>query len=69
VLKARAWPTGTAEVRLHLAAAGTGTEVTIEEDAVEGPALLMPKPLRDVQLAWRNTEAMRRLAYLVERRP
>lgn len=69
VLRARAWPTGAAEVRLHLSPVGTDTEVTIEEDAVAGPALLMPKPLRDVQLAWRNTEALRRLAYVVERRP
>ena len=40
----------------------------IEEDAVEGPATLMPKPLRDAQLRWRNVETLRRLAYIVERR-
>ena len=28
----------------------------------------MPKPLRDAQLHWRNDEALRRLAFVVERR-
>ena len=67
-LKARAWPTGAASVTLRLEAVGTETEVTIEEDAVSGPAVLIPKPARDVMLAWRNVEALRRLAYVVERR-
>lgn len=67
-LRARAWPTGEAQVTIRLAAVGTETEVTIEEDAVSGPARLMPKPARDVGLAWRNSETLRRLAYLAERR-
>lgn len=29
---------------------------------------LLPKPVRDVQLKWRNSESLRRLAYVVERR-
>jgi uncharacterized protein YndB with AHSA1/START domain len=69
VLRARGWPAGEAQVVLHLTAVGTDTEVTIEEDVVAGPGLLMPKALRDPQLHWRNTEALRRLAYIVERRP
>ncbi len=68
VLHARAWPTGTAKVTLRLEAVGVETDVSIEEDAVSGPARLVPKPLRDVQLAWRNTESLRRLAYVAERR-
>jgi hypothetical protein len=67
-LKARAWPTGEAGVTIRLTPVGTETEVTIEEDAVSGPARLVPKPARDVGLAWRNTETLRRLAYLAERR-
>ena len=67
-LRARAWPTGSADVTLRLQAVGTQTEVTIEEDAAAGPARLVPKPLRDAGLAWRNVEALRRLAYLAERR-
>jgi uncharacterized protein YndB with AHSA1/START domain len=67
-LKARAWPAGSAKVVLHLNPVGAETEVTIEEDALEGPARLMPKGMRDAQLHWRNTETLRRLAFIVERR-
>ena len=67
-LQARAWPTGKAVVRLRLEPHGDGTRVTIEEDAVSGPGRLVPGLVRKPLLAWRNTEAMRRLAFLVERR-
>lgn len=67
-LRARAWPTGEAGVTLHLRPSGSGTEVVLEEDAVAGPGRLVPKPLRDAGLKWRNVEALKRLAYLVERR-
>lgn len=67
-LRARAWPTGEAGVTLHLRPNGAGTEIRLEEDAVTGPARFVPKPLRDLPLTWRNTEALRRLAFLVERR-
>ncbi len=67
-LKARAWPTGEAEVVLHLEAHADGSTVTIEEDATSGPGLLVPAPLRTPMLVWRNNEALRRLAYLAERR-
>lgn len=67
-LRARAWPTGEAGVTVHLRPSGSGTEVVLEEDAVSGPARLVPKPVRDAGLKWRNVEALRRLAYLVERR-
>lgn len=68
VLRAHAWPTGAARVEFLLEAHDEGTRVTIEEDAESGPGLLIPKPLRDVQLAWRNVETLRRLAYIAERR-
>jgi uncharacterized protein YndB with AHSA1/START domain len=68
VLRARAWPSGEAEVTLHLRPNGTGTEVVIEEDAQTGPATLVPQLLRDPPLHWRNVETLRRLAYLAERR-
>lgn len=67
-LRARAWPTGEAGVTLHLTPDGERTQIVMEEDAVSGPARLMPKPLRDPMLAWRNVESLRRLAYLCERR-
>jgi uncharacterized protein YndB with AHSA1/START domain len=67
-LRARAWPSGEAGVTLRLRPTGTRTEVTIEEDAESGPGTLVPKPLRDPLLAWRNTETLRRLAFIAERR-
>lgn len=68
-LRARAWPAGEAEVLIRLSPVADGTEVVMEEDAVAGPAQLMPKVLRDPQLRWRNAESLRRLAYVAERRP
>jgi hypothetical protein len=54
-------------VRLH--AAGPGTEVEIQEEPVAGPGRLLPAPLQDPVLRWRNHETLRRLCYLAERRP
>ncbi|KQW43930.1 polyketide cyclase [Nocardioides sp. Root1257] len=67
-LHAKARPTGVAEVTISLDAVGAGTRVVIVEDAISGPGRLVPKPLREVQLHWRNTETLRRLAYVAERR-
>ena len=67
-LRARGWPAGEAEVELRLEASGAATEVSITEDVTSGPGRLLPKPLRDPQIAWRNVETLRRLAYLAERR-
>ncbi|WP_256792167.1 SRPBCC family protein [Terrabacter sp. Ter38] len=66
-LTVRAWPSGEGVVRITCRASGADTEVTMEEDATKGPALIVPKPLRDVVLDRRNREALRRLAILVER--
>lgn len=68
-LRAKARPSGTARVTLRLEPRGAETRVVMEEDAVSGPARLMPKPVRDLGLRWRNAESLRRLAYVVERRP
>lgn len=66
---ARGWPIGEAEVQIRLVPNGAETEVTITEDATSGPGRwLVPKPARDLAIAWRNTETLRRLAYLAERR-
>jgi uncharacterized protein YndB with AHSA1/START domain len=69
VLHAKARPTGIAKVRIRLEASGTDTRVVMEEDVVRGPMRMVPKPVRDVPLRWRNVESLRRLAYVVERRP
>ena len=67
-LKARAWPGGVAHVEFTLEPEDGGTRVTIREDAVSGPGRLMPGPLRQPALHWRNSETLRRLAFLAERR-
>ncbi|UNX56644.1 SRPBCC family protein (plasmid) [Georgenia sp. TF02-10] len=67
-LRARAWPAGEADVTFHLQPRGVDTEVVIEEDAASGPAVLVPRPLRAPLLDWRNSETLRRLAYVVEGR-
>ncbi len=68
LLLARGWPAGQAHVDISLHPEGDTTVVTIVEDATAGPGLLVPKPLRDVQLHWRNIETLRRLAFVVEGR-
>jgi uncharacterized protein YndB with AHSA1/START domain len=68
LLLARGWPAGEANVDISLRPEGDSTVVTIVEDATAGPGLLVPKPLRDAQLHWRNIETLRRLAFVVEGR-
>jgi hypothetical protein len=67
-LRARGWPIGEAEVVITLEADGAHTRVDIEEDAVAGPGMLVPEPFKGLSLKWRNTETLRRLAYVVEGR-
>jgi hypothetical protein len=59
---------GEAEVMLELEPADGGTRVKIYEKPVKGPGALVPPPLVDPMLKWRNTETLRRLAYVVEGR-
>jgi uncharacterized protein YndB with AHSA1/START domain len=68
VLHARAWPAGAAVVDVDLEPDGDGTLVVMREDAVAGPATLVPGRLRAAGLALRNAETLRRLAFLAERR-
>ncbi|KQR15977.1 SRPBCC family protein [Cellulomonas sp. Leaf334] len=69
-LQARGWPAGEAHVRVGVRPrAGGGCTVTMSEDAVRGPGSLVPRPLRTAVLVPRNTESLRRLAYLAEGRP
>lgn len=68
VLKARGWPMGSAEVVLEVEPSERGCEVSISEDAVEGPGALVPKAVRDPLIGVRNVETLRRLEYLAEGR-
>lgn len=71
-LRARAWPAGEARVVVETEPAQRdgqqGTLVRIHEDVVSGPGRLVPPPLRHLQLGWRNTETLRRLSLVAERR-
>lgn len=65
-LRAKAWPLGEASVTLRLRPVGADTEVTIDEHPVGGPGALLPSPMVDPLLRWRNTETLRRLALIAE---
>ena len=67
-LRARGWPMGEAEVEIVLTAADEHTRVQITEDAVSGPAALIPAVVRHPAISLRNTETLRRLAFVAERR-
>ncbi|MBC7632925.1 SRPBCC domain-containing protein [Aeromicrobium sp.] len=67
-LRAKGWPLGEAKVVITLTASGAHTDVVIEEDAVAGPGVLVPEPLKGLTLKWRNVETLRRLAYVAEGR-
>ncbi|MDZ5622485.1 SRPBCC family protein [Nocardioides bizhenqiangii] len=67
-LRAHGWPAGAAEVLIEIEEQGDGCLLTIREDAVEGPATLVPRPARQGTIAPRNREALRRLGFLAEGR-
>jgi len=67
-LLARGWPAGEARVQLEVRGRPDGCVVRMTEDAVRGPGLLVPRPLRTAILVARNRESLRRLGYLAEGR-
>jgi uncharacterized protein YndB with AHSA1/START domain len=67
-LRARAWPAGTARVRLTLDPVPEGTLVTMAERSESGPARLAPWPIESYLLKLRNTESLERLSDLVMHR-
>ena len=67
-MRARDWPAGEAKITIRLTPQGGATEVTIEENTVAGPARLIPNLVEDPLMKWRNTEALRRFAFLAENR-
>lgn len=68
VLRAKGWPFGEAQVRIDLHADGGSCLVEVREDADSGPGRLVPLPVRQAAIRTRNTETLRRLALLAERR-
>lgn len=67
-LRAHGWPAGAADVLIEIDGRGPRSKVRMREDAVRGPGVLMPRPLRQLAIAPRNREALRRLAFLAEGR-
>jgi transglutaminase-like putative cysteine protease len=68
ILRARAWPSGEATVLIEVRPTPGGCRVSIFEDVVAGPAKFIPQLIRTPMLHWRNTESLRRLAFLAEGR-
>src|SRR3954452_1440247 len=67
-LQAKGWPAGEATIDLRIEPRARGCVVRSQEDVTKGPALVVPEPLRQVVLASRNKETLRRLAYIAEGR-
>lgn len=66
LLKARGWPIGEAQIAIDVKPRANGCVVRITEDATAGPGRFVPSLLRDTAIKARNTETLRRLAYLAE---
>ena len=66
VLRARGWPVGEASVTIRVRRLSSGCLVHIDEEAVKGPATIVPRFLTTPMLRWRNAETLHRLAYLAE---
>jgi uncharacterized protein YndB with AHSA1/START domain len=68
VLRAQMRPMAVNRVAFTLRPVDAGTEVEVEEYAIEGPAALLWNPAFDALMWLRNSEMLRRLKELAERR-
>ena len=68
VLQARIRPVGQARVEITLVPQDGGTLIRMAEDFTDGPASALPKVARSAAIGPRNTETLRRLAFIAERR-
>ena len=68
VLRAQMRPFSVNRVAFTLRPAGEGTEVEVEEHAIEGPLGSVWNPLFEAAMALRNQEMLRRLKRIAERR-
>ena len=68
LVDARGWPIGNARVEITVEATADGSLVSMAEDVSDGPARLVPQPVRVAGIDLRNRETLRRLALLAEGR-
>ncbi|MEV8268487.1 SRPBCC family protein [Microbacterium sp. NPDC076911] len=69
VMRARGWPIGEAQVTIDVRSLDEEhCMVRIQEQAVRGPARLLPRGVRDLLLHTRNAETIERLAFVAEGR-
>jgi hypothetical protein len=66
VIRPKGWPLGEARVTIDVKPRERSSVVRIHEEAIAGPGRLIPAPLLDIGLHWRNAETLHRLAYLAE---
>lgn len=67
-LRAKGWPLGEAHVEFRLTEKGKGTLLEIEEHPTAGPGVVIPSAVTDPGIGWRNTETLRRIAFIAENR-
>lgn len=67
-LRVRAWPVGEGDIEFRIAPHDQGSLVTFGEQAASGPAARIPRVIQTPLLKWRNTETLRRLAFIAEGR-
>lgn len=68
VLLARGWPIGEASVHITVERTDDGCVVRMVEEVVSGPARHVPSFVEERAIGWRNSETLRRLAWLAEGR-
>jgi hypothetical protein len=68
VLEAHGGFLGIARVQFDIKERRGGCVVRMDEDAISGPGMLVPKPVRDVLGLPRMVEALKRLAFLAEKK-
>ena len=68
-LEARGWPLGKAHVTIEVEPLDEHTSrVTMVEDAVAGPGMIVPSQARQLLIVPRNRESLQRLSQIVEGR-
>jgi hypothetical protein len=68
VMKPKGLPLGEAIVTIDVRPHPRGCIVRIQEQAMSGPATVLPRAIADIALTIRNKETLRRLSFMAEKR-